>query len=305
MKWFFIINPVSGKGDGLRIWKQINKQLAASSIRFEHAVSDYHQHALKLVDEKYRAGYRNFIGIGGDGTLNEMVNAVFHASSGKPAPGCVFGLVPVGTGNDWVRSQNITVTADNLVDKLRQHVTKKHDVGVIYSSQLVKPYYFLNVAGAGLDGSVVKEIARKAARGQKGKLAYLTGLLRALFNYTAPEVEVKQADVSIFKGFPLVITAAKGRYFGGGMQISPNAKQDDGFLDCTVVEKVAKRKIFPQLHKLFNGQINTVSFVQKVSAQEITVQSENPLTVQADGEFVGEASEIKFALAAQEINVLT
>ena len=304
-QWFFVINPVSGKGQGQGIWQQLRQQLVTNDLYFDHAISSYHQHVLALVAEKYREGFRHFIGIGGDGTLNEMVNAVFQAAAGAPDENCVLGLIAVGTGNDWVRSQKNQLTILNLIEKLERINVEKHDVGVIQSDELKRPYYFLNVAGAGLDGKVVQEIAGKATKGKKGKWAYLTGLIQALFTYTAPEVVVSLAHKPFFTGLPLVITAAKGRYFGGNMEISPEAKPDNQLLDCTIIKKVPKRKILPQIYKLFNSQISKVSFVYKGSSHELAIQSASPLAVQADGELVGELAAFQFLIAERQVNILS
>jgi diacylglycerol kinase family enzyme len=304
-KWFFVINPVSGCGQGLTVWGRIRSQLDCDDCIYEHAISAYPKHVLTLVAEKYHEGFRHFIGIGGDGTLNEMVNAVFSAAAGQPDHHCVFGLLPVGTGNDWVRSRGSFLTAKNIGFRLKERQFTKHDVGVINANALPQPYYFMNVAGAGIDGAIVQQIQRKSRGHNKGKLAYLMGLIVGLFNYNAPTVSITIAGETFFSGKPFLISAAKGRYFGGGMQISPQALPDSGSLDITVVKRVGKRKIFPQLYKLFNGQIDTVSFIQKANTDALHVTASAPMAIQADGELVAETTDFSMAVASRQIRVLS
>jgi YegS/Rv2252/BmrU family lipid kinase len=304
-KWFFVINPVSGRGKGLTVWGRIKSQLDCEGVIYEQAISEYPKHVLKIVAERYHAGFRHFIGIGGDGTLNEMINAVFSAAAGQPDHHCVFGLIPVGTGNDWIRSRSSLLTIKNLAFKLKERQYTKHDVGVINADALSQPHYFINVAGAGIDGAIAQQIHPKRRGHNKGKLAYLMGLMVGLFTYQAPVVKVTIAGETFFSGQPFLISAAKGRYFGGGMQISPQALPDSGGLDITVVKKVGKRKIFPQLYKLFNGQIDKVSFIQKASADTLHVTASAPMAIQADGELVAVTTHFSMAIVIGQIRVLS
>jgi YegS/Rv2252/BmrU family lipid kinase len=304
-QWFFVINPVSGKGKGLKAWQQIKPLLDANGINYAFAISAYHKHTIALVAEKYQTGTRHFLGIGGDGTLNELLNGILRTAGNSFANDCTFGLLPVGTGNDWVRSQPEKLTTGNIIQKLKNEKATLYDVGVVASESFAEKHYFLNVAGAGLDGSVVQEIERLAASGSKGKVAYVRGLIQALFTFNAPISLVHSGQTELFHGVALVITAAKGQYFGGGMHISPYALPANGLLDITIVEKTLKRKIFPQLPKLFSGKLDSVSFVLKNQNRELEIIADAALPVQADGEFVGEAKSISFSVLPKAIKGLT
>ncbi len=302
--WFFVINPVSGKGSGLNVWQQLQPLLAKNNVLHSFAISAYHKHTLKLVAEKYEAGVRHFMGIGGDGTLNEMLNAVLGSATFKAEEACVFGLLPVGTGNDWVRGSHLKLTQNNVVEKLKAGKTLLHDVGVIETNQSTRKHFFINVAGAGLDGSVVHEIEKLNATGKKGKAVYLRGLLKALFRFKAPQCEIEVENKRIFNGKTLLMTAGKGQFFGGGMHISPQSKPANGKLDFTLVKKVSNWKTLPHLYKLFNGQIATAPFVEKQTGTFCTVQSAEALPVQADGEWVGEAKAVTFSVLPGAILIL-
>lgn len=302
--WFFVVNPVSGKGRGLEIWRLAQKLLDANELEYSFAISEFHTHTLLLVAEKHAAGVRHFIGIGGDGTLNEMVNAVFSAEDFLPQEKIIFGLLPVGTGNDWVRGQKEKLTLQNLIEKLRLAQSVPHDIGVITTSASTKKHFFINVAGAGLDGNVVHEIETLSKKGAKGKAIYLRGLLKALFKFQSPACTIYIDEKLVFSGRTLLLAASKGQFFGGGMHISPAIKPNSGTLDFTLVKKVNTCKILPQLPKLFTGKIGRVTFVAKQFGPNCQIQSDVLLPVQADGEWVGGAKNITFLVLPSAVHVL-
>jgi diacylglycerol kinase (ATP) len=303
--WYFVINPVSGKGGGIKTWNKLKPRLDEAGIAYSFHISDYHKHAIDLVEQAYKNGTRKFIGLGGDGTLNEMLNGVFQATDKNGATECLLGLLPIGTGNDWVCSQQEPLRLASIIQKIKNPTTKHFDVGLVELDAGKTQQYYLNVAGAGLDGQVVEEVARKTAHGNFGKLSYFSGLIKALFTYSAPACTVKADDQSLFEGKPLVITASKGRYFGGGMQISPEAKYNSGTLDITLIKKVPKRRVFKELPKLFTGKIYDVPFVQKGKAQTLKVKADYALAVQADGEFTGTSKQVSFKVLPKAISILT
>ncbi len=300
--WLFVVNPVAGGGKGLAFWDEVQKRLNKSQITFEHVVSGYHKHAIELVAEKYNQGVRHFMGIGGDGTLNEMVNGIFKADTFNPEAKCVIGLLPVGTGNDWVRGATDPLNIENIIARLDDSDSMAYDVGLVKLNQ--QKHYFLNVAGAGLDGQVVKEIEQLGADGKKGKVVYLKGLISALFNYTAPNFRAEVDGELLFSEKALLVAASKGAYFGGGMHISPDVLPDNGALEFTLIKKVPTWRILRELPKLFNGRIAQVPFVIKKTGKSIYVESQSPLNVQADGEYLGEAASFSVEILPAAIHVL-
>ena len=112
--WYFVINPISGKGKGLTLWNQLQPLLDQASISYSFGISKYHTHTTQLIKTKYKEGVRQFIGLGGDGTVNEIINGIFADYTETPTALATLGLFPIGTGNDWVRNHQ-ALTLDNII----------------------------------------------------------------------------------------------------------------------------------------------------------------------------------------------
>jgi YegS/Rv2252/BmrU family lipid kinase len=300
-QWYFVINPISGNGNGLALWEKLIIQLKNAQIPFSFGVSNYHQHTIALVKEKHSLGIRKFIGIGGDGTINEIINAVFdHTKETTPS---IVGLLPVGTGNDWIKNQE-KLTLNNIITRIKESNHSPHDIGLVKSNSPTLQHYFINVAGTGIDGRVVQELESVAISERKGKLSYFKSLLTALFNFKAPKGTVTIGTKTLPEKEILVLTASKGCYFGSGMYISPKAKADNGTLDITLATNESNWVVFPQLHRLFNGKIEDVTFIEKHITQSVKIQTNSPIPVQADGEFIGESTHITFSVFKHAVLVL-
>ena len=287
---------------GVKRWQEVKSRLDKSNINYSFSQSEYHMHAIELVKIQAESGIKNFIGIGGDGTLNELLNGILQA--GFNVEEFTIGLMPIGTGNDWVRSHPSVLNLDKVIQKLSKPTFVKHDIGLIKFSNEKSEIGFMNVAGCGLDGQVVEEIEHLSAANKKGKRAYIQGLLTALRTYESSKQSLVVEGTNWMNENLLVVTAALGRYFGNGMLISPNAVCNRRKLDFTAVTKVSNWIVFPQLFKLFNGKIASASFVEKRLGQQLRVTSNVPLPIQADGEFIGRSKTIEFGLHPQQINVL-
>lgn len=301
--WFFIINPVSGNGKGILLWEKVKILLDENTIDYSFAISSHHKHAIQLVSEKHLEGCRRFIGLGGDGTINEVINAISHSPNNSVDDPSTIALMPIGTGNDWVRNQEI-LDLDNLIDRIQKTKRTVYDVGLVQSKDPQIHHYFMNVAGAGLDGQVVQEIGKLNALGKKGKLSYIQSMLKALTQFKAPEGTVSINGKEIYSGKTLVLTASKGAFFGGGMHISPDAKSGNGLLDITVVKDDSNWVIFPQLYKLFSGDIATATFVEKHTDTQVEFKSQNIFPIQADGEFLGHSKHIQLSVIKHAVFVL-
>jgi YegS/Rv2252/BmrU family lipid kinase len=300
--WYFIINPASGSGKGLSIWKQVQDHLNKSEIEYSFDISDYHKHTIELVSQKYKDGIRHFVGIGGDGTINEIINGLVPVYRDGVKP--VVGLIPVGTGNDWVRNFKNTCTAENIVQKVQDQKYIVHDIGQLEVGAKRKKYYFVNVAGAGIDGQVVQNLELLNSKGKSGKLSYLISAIKALLDFKSPESKCFVGNDEKYDGKTLLVTASLGQYFGGGMHLSPKAEFNKNKLDFTIVRSVSNWIVFPQLYKLFNGKIESVSFVNKYQDHKGKMINSKEVPIQADGEFVGRYKQINFSVITEALLVL-
>ena len=129
-EWFTIINPNAGSGKGKKDWSRISMLFDRSSIPVVSRFTESRGNAEEYVREAIAGGFRKFISVGGDGTLNEVVNGIFTQDYCSPAD-IVIGMIPVGTGNDWGRMFGIPLVYEGAVEIIRENRQIPHDIGVI------------------------------------------------------------------------------------------------------------------------------------------------------------------------------
>ncbi len=294
--WFAVLNPAAGGGRGLRERARIETALTAAGVRARLAVSEHPGHALTLAQAAARAGERRFIAIGGDGTLNEVVNGVLLAE--MPPGEATLALLPVGRGDDWARSHRVPHRLETAARLIASGRTILHDVGVAHFRGEGGRRYFINVAGVGFDAYVVEQT--RATR--LGPLSYLAGLLRGFATYRAPRMRV-HADALNLDETLFVTFAALGRYCGGGMHVAPSAVTDDGLLDVVTIEAIGHLELVLNLRRLFDGSLPRYRRVRTARCERVEVATAVRTGVQLDGELVGEAP-VTFSVLPRMVRVI-
>jgi len=295
-RWFAVSNPVSGGGRGARDREQIAALVRGSGLDVKLVASDYHGHTTKLAAEAARLGYRRFLAIGGDGTLNEMLNGALAAGVvGKGE--AVFGLVPVGRGNDWARTHRIPTRYRDAIAVLSCGRTHPHDVGVAEMATDRSRRLFINAAGAGFDAHVVE----RTRDGRLGAVSYLLALPASLLSFRAPELDLRSEQQAI-SGKVFLAFASVNKYCGGGMLIAPRAEFDDGLLDVTVVSEVSLWELLLNVKKLFDGTLPSYRKVRTFRTPSVEISGPIPVNSEADGELIG-ATPIRFSMMPRYIKV--
>jgi YegS/Rv2252/BmrU family lipid kinase len=302
-RWFAVLNPISGGGRALRRRARIEMLLADAGVPFVLAISEYAGHAIELARVAAREGFHRFIAIGGDGTLNELLNGAFAAGGSftgavdSPAQ-LTLALVPVGRGNDWARTHHVPRRLEDSIGLLAAGRTAAHDVGVADFQRDGARRFFLNVAGVGFDAYVVEQTRTT----RLGPLTYLTGLLRGFATYAAPRMAVSADGLRLDERL-FVTFVAVGRYCGGGMHVAPGASTDDGLLDIVTIGDIGKLELVANLRRLFDGTLPDYKRVTTVRAVRAQVAASPPARVQADGELLGEAP-VTFSVLPRAIRVI-
>ncbi len=270
--------------------------LRRAALGVEFVGSKYHGHAVTLAADAARSGYRKFLAIGGDGTLNEMLNGVLACGIG--AGEAVFGLIPVGRGNDWARSHRIPTCYRDAVSVLACGRAVAHDVGVAEIGTERSRRFFINAAGAGFDAHVVER-----TRDQRlGAVSYLLALPGSLLSFRAPQLELHFDQQSI-SGKVFLAIASVNKYCGGGMLVAPRAEFDDGLLDVTVVDEVSLWELLLNLKKLFDGTLPSHRKVRTFRTRAVEIYGPAPVNGESDGELIG-ATPIRFSLLPRYVNVV-
>jgi YegS/Rv2252/BmrU family lipid kinase len=302
-QWFAIVNPNAGNGKGKKDWTRISDDLRKLDLNFTEKFTESKGHATILAIEAINAGYRKFICIGGDGTLNEIVNGIFEQKVCGTTD-LTLGLIPVGTGNDWGRMFGIPLNYEGASRIIKDGMTTLHDIGLVtyFNGKEKQGRYFINIAGLGFEAVVVKRTNYQKDKGKSGKAIYFYNLLMSLLSYKNTDAEVIVEGVtSTAKIFSLNV--GNGRYCGGGMRQTPLASPLDGILDVTVINGMGKLEIIWNLKILYNGKILEHPKVNGYKCRNIRVTSDSALYIEADGESLGHAPA-EFSIIPSAINIV-
>jgi YegS/Rv2252/BmrU family lipid kinase len=298
--WFIIVNPIAGNGRALQVWESLKSTAVEANIDFQSALTKHPGHAVSLAREAVKQGGRRILVVGGDGTANEVVNGMFL--SDVSTEDVVLGMVSSGSGNDWVRTIGRHGSPVQVIRDLKSADSVHYDAGLIRFKEENEwqKRYFMNMAGAGFDGSVVERMERDGKKGG-GKMVYWRALLRTLWSYKHTEVSFKVDDTEL--SYPtLSVAAGIGRYNGGGMKQLPFADYNDGKLDLTIITSLPKWKMVLHLPRLSNGSFTKLKEVKTFQGASIRIDTEG-LPVEVDGEFLG-YSPVEIGIIPDALRIL-
>ena len=283
-KWFVIVNPTSGNGASKKKWPLIYNELNLQNFIFEFSITKHKTHAIEIIKEAVNKGFRKFICVGGDGTLHTIVNGILQL---KPSiiSEIKIGIIPIGTGNDWVKTYNISKDYKKAIQIIKVEKTIKQDIGELTIANTNETVYFNNLAGIGFDGYVVNKVHKFK---NLGFLAYLTGAIVSLTSYKKATLEITFNTTTI-KEKTLMLLIGICNYSGGGMQLTKNPDPKDGLFDISIIHKVHLFNILGNLPGLFNGNITNHKLINNYKTSHINVKVlDTQLTyIQADGELIG------------------
>jgi YegS/Rv2252/BmrU family lipid kinase len=302
-EWLAIVNPNAGNGKGHKDWDLIAGFLKQRHLNVNVKFTQAKGHAVMLVTEAVREGYRNILTVGGDGTLNEVVNGVF-TNRVSASTDISLALIPVGTGNDWGRMFGIPLDYEKAVGIICEGKKMLHDIGIIsyFSGTDSRKRYFINIAGLGFESVVVKRTNHQKDKGHSGKAIYFYNLLMSLLSYKNTPAEIivdgERHSANVFS-----INVGNGRYCGGGMRQTPDAIPDDGLLDVTVINGIGKVEIIRSLKMLYDGSILSHPKIDGYKCKTLEVSSDSVLWAEADGESLGH-TPAAFSIIPAAINII-
>jgi len=279
-----IINPVAGAGRTAKKWPQVMSLLQSAGLRFEHDLTEAPGHARELAKSAAKKGYELVVSVGGDGTINEVVNGLYDAGN---IADVMLGIIGTGTGSDYIRTIGIPRTYQEACLCFKSPRKIAVDVGVVeYFSvnQMVKRL-FVNFAGLGFDAEIVKATTQKY-KTLHSTASYLTGLFTALLFYRNKQVTIT-LDGGLAEKKVCAVLVNNGKYGGGGMFAAPDADLTDGLLDVLIIGDLSKPDLLWSLPRVYRGTHLTHPKVTMKRAREIEIQSAEVMFLQADGELLG------------------
>jgi diacylglycerol kinase (ATP) len=248
-----IVNPRSRNGATGRRWKALQAGLRGALGRFDVEHTRAPRDAARIAREGVRAGIERVIVVGGDGTVNEVVNGLLAAELAGYAE---LGVLPLGTGGDFARSLGIPRGLEGAVALLAQGKLRQIDAGRISyldAASRKTSAYFANVASLGISG-LTDQLVNRATKRFGGRVSFLIGAVKAIARHRSEHVTLR-VDGEVVHDAPLVLAAAaNGRYFGGGMSIAPEARLDDGLLDVVLIPDLSKRTLLSKLPLIYSGK---------------------------------------------------
>lgn len=289
LKTQVIINPASNRGQTRRRWREIKEALKCFVREFRYEFTERPLQAIDMARQAIKDGNELIIGVGGDGTLNEIANGFFE-NNRLINPETSLAVVPSGTGCDFTRSLNFPTKLRQAIQALVQAVSVPVDVGRVTYQNLQgkeEKRFFLNVADFGVGGEVVHEVNRR--RLERKASSYFRTLITTMIRYRQKRVRLKIEDQEFPEDEYLIGAVANGRIFGKGMKIAPYAELDDGLFDLVLIRGMKFFEFLRNSWKIFTGahlQHPKTSF-WRARRLEAYPATEEKIALELDGEEVG------------------
>lgn len=302
-KWLVVVNPAAGGGKSGQDWPLIESLLTEHGISFEPVFTSRRLHAAVISRKKIEEGYSRIIVVGGDGTMNEVINGVF-AQDRIPTDEVMLGMISVGTGNDWGKMFDIPSDYEGAIKTILDQKTFIQDAGLVKYCRKNQTWqrYFINIAGMGFGAKVVARTNDLKAKGKSNASLYLATLFTSLLKYRSIRAQI-EIDGNSFKRKVFSLSVGIGKYNGGGMMQIPDAIADDGLYSITLIKKMGKLNVIANINKLYNGKITHHRKVESYSGKVINVDSPSVLHLETDGETLGH-SPIEFQIIPRSVKVI-
>jgi len=255
---------------------------------FETLLTEGPGDATRMTREALLKGTGRIICVGGDGTLNEVVNGFFD-EKGPLRREAVLGFLPNGTGCDFVRTMPIPSDLKASIETIREGQVRTIDLGRIRFRDHqggTSTRYFHNIASFGLGGEVVDRVNR-TSKICGPFVTFIWGTIVSVLSYGKKRILLRVDDGEERAVDVLNVAVANGRYHGGGMLVAPDAVSDDGIFHVTVIGYMTLPLVFRHLPKLYTGKIKTIRHVSITTGKKVCARSEQRVLLDVDGEQPG------------------
>lgn len=305
MRYTFIVNPNSRSGMGGMIWEIIEPELIKRHVDYEQFHTSYPGHAVKLVRDITSDGAKyNLVVLGGDGTINEVINGITDVSK------VILGYIPTGSSNDFARGVKLPsdpMAALNVV--LKPGAIRKMDVGLL--TRAGKKRRFAVSTGIGFDAAICHQAAVSKLKVilnhlKLGKLTYVGIALNRLFRDkpVTAEVILDEGESRTYKNVYFA-AAMNNPYEGGGFYFCPDAENDDRLLDVIVISSLPKLAVLFLLPTAYKGWHVHFPGISCLRCRKVCIRTERPLAVHTDGEPVFLRKEVTAELLPEQIRIMT
>jgi diacylglycerol kinase (ATP) len=285
-----IVNPESNQGRTKKRWKRIKEALKSFLKEFKYEFTEKPLQAIEISRTAIKEGIELIVGVGGDGTINEIANGFFERQ--KPInPETALGIIPSGTGSDFSKSLRIPLGLRNALRVITQAPSNSIDVGrVIFKnhSEADDERIFLNVSDFGLGGEVVYKMNQE--RMEKNTSSYFKCLISTFMRYRNKTILISVDGKEIPAEEYMVGAIANGKIFGKGMKVAPEASLNDGMFDFVLVKKMKKLEFLRNVFRIYTGSHLSHPKIELIRGKKIDVtpaRADEKILIEVDGEQVG------------------
>lgn len=279
-----ILNPSAAAGRALDRVGDVEQALVKNDLAHEIVLTRCPGHATELARAAMGDGVDVVAVVGGDGTLNEVVQA-YLGEGGAPVKGPDLALVPYGTGGDFRRTLGLSGAIDEAISRIRHGSRRPVDLGILrFFPHPTKEVHraFVNIASFGIGGKV-DELVNAGPKWLGGRAAFLLATARAMTSWKNPSVRVKVDGAAWYEGPAFNVAIANGRYFGGGMMIAPHADPSDGRFEVVAIGDLTRAEVVGLAPKIYKGAHLAADGVRVTSGARVEAELVHPwATVLAD-----------------------
>ena len=268
-KYFLIVNLIAGQGRCRELFPKVREELDRRNIEYDLHYTNEPQEATDVCKMGVEAGFTHIVAMGGDGTINEVANGLIDADA-------VLGVIPAGTGNDFIRMLGIPADPFDALDVLTSGSERRIDLGQINEGRC-----FVNGLGIGLDAKVAQDVL--AMDRLRGAPAYIYAAIKEVFQFEAFPISIRSKDWEIEMPC-LSVGISNGRFAGGGFKLAPRAAVDDGLIDISAVGDFPKAQRLLRLMQARAGNHLGLRQVEYRQTTEATISSSKKLIAHVDGE---------------------
>jgi len=293
----FLVNPAAENGATGRRWPELAHRAASLGLRGDAVLSERSGQLAELAREAAGGGASLLVVVGGDGTVNEVVNGIAGREDVELA------VIPRGTGWDFVRTYGIPRRLEDAVEVALRGRTRAIDLGRAQYRNWdgsAGESLFANIASAGMSGAIAKR-SNESSKALGGKTSYLWATLAVFSRWRSDEVRVT-VDGEERRGRMHDVVVANGRYFGGGMKICPEAEPDDGLFDVLLIGDLTKRDLLLTLPKTYRGKHLPHPKAEVLQGAVVELETPEQLPVELDGEQPG-TTPARFEVVPQALRL--
>lgn len=284
----FIVNPSAAMGSVRRKWPEIEALARDRLGSFQSLFTTGPGDATRLARSALMDGAELVVCVGGDGTLNEVVNG-FMGERGSIRPEAILGFIPCGTGCDFIRTVPIPSVPRRALDLIKSTHTQAIDLGRLqYRNHQGRPSstYFHNIVSFGLGGEVDERVNR-TSKAFGGFISFILATLISILIYDKKSIRLKVDNGVEQRIMSWNVAVANGQYHGGGMWIAPGAAVNDGLFHVTVIGDLTPREVFWHFPKLYNGKILQIRKVRTFTGRRVEAHADSRVLLDMDGEQPG------------------